>query len=456
MNERAALDVNELIDGQRIGAPSIMIGALALLVMIADGFDVAVMGYVAPELLKEWRLPPTSMVPAFSAGIIGLMVGGPLIGLIGDKYGRRPVLICCLVLMGIFTLSTMGARNVFELAVLRFLTGVPLGGAIPIAAALIAELSPKRYRGRMLVAVLVGPAIGISIPGIATALLVPTFGWKALLVVGGVAPLLIAVASYFLLPESLRFLLSRTDKMPELRRIARRLRPELTINDDVAIVASAKDVGAHPKLPLALLFSGRFRTVTPLLWLAQMTIQTASFFALTWLPTLLQSSGASVSEAGVNASLFSIGGLLSAVLLIMTVDRWGAAALAACLLVGAPLVAYMTEGVSPFLHAAIIASAGFCVIGGQLCITVLLSLFYPTVIRSSGVGTTQAIGRLGALLAPVGGGALIGMGVSLNHLTLAPAILLLCGGISAAILAFLSVRIFGSVRPQEFTLRSHG
>ena len=355
--------------------------------------------------------------------------------------------------MSVFTLLTIEARTIGELAILRLLTGISLGGAIPIAAALIAESSPARHRGRILVVVLTGPAIGIALPGIATALLVPTFGWRSLLIIGGLSPLMVAVAGYFVIPESLRFLLSRPDRTTEARAGVRRLRPDLAISDQATIFSLSENRGVRPKIPLAYLFRGRFRSATPLLWLAQVTIQTASFFALTWLPTLLQSAGATISQAGLNSSLFSIGGLVSSLLLIMTIDRWGALVLAICLFVGAPLLAVMTTaGVSPLLHAVVIGCAGFCVVGAQLCITVLLGLFYPTAIRSSGVGTTQAIGRLGALIAPVGGGVLIGMGVSLDHLTLAPAGLLFIGGIASAALAFICVRAFGSVRPHEFAL----
>ncbi|WP_299071102.1 MFS transporter [Accumulibacter sp.] len=453
MSRRATLDCNEIIDSQRVGFPLLSIGALALLVMVTDGFDVAVMGYVAPELLREWGLSAENMVPALSATIIGMMIGGPLAGIMGDRFGRRPVLISCLIWLGILTLSTMAVRNVVELTALRLLAGISLGGAIPVAAALMAEFSPRRYRGRILVGVLTGVTIGIALPGIATALLVPTFGWKSLLLVGGLVPLLIAAISCYFLPESLRYLLSRPDKSKELRRIARQLRPDLAIDDDVAITAPPDEGCALDRPSLSLLFRGEFRWVTPCLWLAQAAIQAASFFVLTWLPTLLQSSGESASQAGLNSSLFSIGGLLSALIFVVTVDRWGAVILATCCFCGVPLVAMMTSfGGAPYLHAATIAGAGFCVIGGQLCITVLLGLFYPTSIRSSGIGTTQAVGRIGALLAPVGGGVLIDMGVPFSHLTLGPAILLLLGGLASAALTLSCVRSHGSVRPREFAL----
>lgn len=453
MSRRVTLDLNEIIDSQRVGFASVSMGTLALLVMVTDGFDIAVMGYLAPELLREWHLSAENMVPALSATIIGMMIGGPLAGFMGDRFGRRPVLISCLIGLGALTLLTMGVRNVVELTALRFLAGIPLGGAIPVTAALIAEFSPRRYRGRILVAVLAGVTVGIALPGIATALLMPAFGWKSLLLIGGFVPLLIAAFSCYLLPESLQYLLSRPDKSTELRRIARRLRPDLAIDQDVAIIAPADQGRARDKPSFSLLFKGQFRWVTPCLWLAQMAIQAASFFVLTWLPTLLQSSGESVSQAGWNSSLFSIGGLLSALIIVVTVDRYGAAILAACFVAGAPLVALMTSfGDAPYLHAATIAGAGFCVIGGQLCITVLLGLFYPTNIRSSGIGTTQSVGRLGALLAPVGGGALIGMGVPFSHLTLGPAILLLLGGLASGMIALSCIRSHGSVRPWEFAL----
>ena len=450
VTERVSLDIDSLIDGQRLGASALFVAILAFFVLVCDGFDLAALGYVAPQLLNEWHLPAERMVPAYSTGIIGLMVGGPLVGALGDRFGRRPMMLGCLATMGLSTLVATAARDVPQLAALRLLTGVALGGALPIAGSLIAEVCPARHRGRLLTLVLTGPAIGIALSGMITAALVPRFGWRSLLVSGGLLPLGLLVAALRFLPESVRFLASRPDRKRALMAAVRRLRPDLDGLGDVSLT----DTEAH-RLPLKLwrpgeLFSGDLRFVTPMFWIAQVAIQTSSFFALTWLPTLLQASGASVAYAGLNASLFSIGGLVSSLLLLVTIDRLGALMLAVLLLIGAPLMAILIGyGFSPTIHAAVIFGAGFCIIGSQLCITVLLGLYYPPAIRAFGTGSTQAVGRLGALAAPVGGGLMIETGVTLERLPMAPAALLVVGASAATVIAWIGLRRYGSVRPRE-------
>lgn len=450
VGEVRSFEIDELVDGQRFGVGSLFVAILTFLVLVCDGFDIAVLGYVAPQLLDEWHLPAERMVPAFSSGIVGLMIGGPLIGAMSDRYGRRPMMLGCLATMGLSTLAAMWARDVSQLAVLRLLTGIALGGALPTAGALIAEASPSRHRGRLLTLVLTGPAIGIALTGMLTAALFPMFGWRSLLMAGGVLPLVLLAAAFAYLPESVRFLASRPGDEGALLRSIQRLRPDLG-----PVHPSALEGLRSPPKPSApwrpgRLFAGDLRVVTPMLWTAQIAIQANTFFALTWLPTLLQAAGASVSEAGLNSSLFSIGGLLCSLLLLATIDRWGALVLSALLLSGAPLVAVMTsQDLSPLVHAGLIAAAGFCVIGSQLCITVLLGLYYPTAIRSFGTGSTQAVGRLGALAAPIGGGLMLGLGMKLDSLPIAPAGLLILGAGAATVVGVVGLRRFGSVRPRE-------
>ena len=169
MNQAAALDLNEVVDGQRIGPSSILFFARATLAMASDGFELSAIGYIAPELLKQWHLAPAQMVPAFSAGIIGMMIGGPLLGIFGDRHGRKRIIVAGLCAIGVLTLATLLVRSTADLVVLRFLTGLGLGGVFPNVGALVAEVTPRRVRGRVLVIVSLGVALGIALPGIVAA-----------------------------------------------------------------------------------------------------------------------------------------------------------------------------------------------------------------------------------------------------------------------------------------------
>ena len=452
MSAAEPLDLNDLVDGQRLGLGSLLFFVLAALALVSDGYDLAAMGYVAPELLKDWHLSPTALVPAFSAGIIGMMAGGPLLGLLGDRYGRKRLIVAGLAAVGVTTLATMAVRSTTDLVLLRFVTGIGLGGVIPNVGALVAEMTPRRIRGRLLVIVSLGVPLGIALPGLVAATLVPQFGWRVLLLVGGLLPLAVAFAASGLMPESIKYLVERGDRSVEANRLARTLRPDIRIGDATRIAIS--DILAPRRRgSVKQLFLGEFALVTPLLWICQSTNQMANFFSLTWLPTLLQSAGASTSQAGAAASLFSIGGIAGGIVLLFIIDRLGVVPLVALFIFGAPLVAAMAlPDLSFAVHAAVIAGAGVCVTGVQLGTTALLGMVHPTAIRSMGTGWTQAAGRLGALAAPVVGGILLSFDVPIRELPLAPATLLVIGALASIVLAIICVRRFAGMRVAEFSI----
>ena len=447
-NETAVIDLDEAIDGQRAGLHMAPLMIVALLALVCDGFDIAAMGYVVPELVKAWQLEPARFVSAFSAGIVGMMIGGPLLGYYGDRIGRRRVIVLGLVAIGLATLATMAAQSVTHLIVLRLLTGLGLGGVIPNVAALVAELAPKKIRGRMLVAVTLGMPLGISLPGLVAGLVVPALGWPGLLLVGGLLPLGVALIARAILPESPKYLLERRGDADAARQVVRRLRPDLAIGNETRLVTASH---AAAQGSARQLFAGALVVATPLLWICQAANQMANFFSLTWLPTLLQAAGATTAQAGANASLFALGGLGAGLVLMFVIDRLGTVPLVAFFVIGVPLVALMASvDLGPTLHAAVIAGAGLCVTGINFSLTALLPIFYPTAIRSLGTGWTQAAGRLGALAAPMVGGILLEQNIPTAQLTYAPAALLCVGALASVALALLCIRQFGGMRVAEF------
>ena len=442
------LDLDAAIDGQRVSWRMAPLLIVALLALVCDGFDVAAMGYIAPELVKAWHIQPAQLVSAFSAGIIGMMVGGPLLGYYGDRLGRRRVIVLGLAAIGLTTLVAMAAQTVTHLVVLRFLTGIGLGGVIPNVAVLVAELAPRRIRGRMLVAVTLGMPLGISLPGLVAGWVVPALGWPGLLLVGGLLPLAVALIARAIVPESPKYLIERGDGAHGARQVMRRLRPDLAIGDETRfhVVSHAAERGSAKQL-----FAGVLVVITPLLWICQAANQMANFFSLTWLPTLLQSAGATTAQAGANASLFALGGLGGGLVLLLVIDRLGTVPLVAFFIIGTPLVAGMASvDLGPVLHAAVIGGAGLCVTGINFSLVALLPVFYPTAIRSLGTGWTQGVGRLGALAAPVVGGILLDQNIPVGQLSYAPAALLGVGALASVALAVLCIRQFGGLRVAEF------
>ena len=290
--------------------------------------------------------------------------------------------------------------------------------------------------------------MGISLPGLVAGLVVPALGWPGLMLVGGLLPLGVALIARAVVPESPKFLLERRDDAEAARQVVRKLRPDLAIDEGTRLVTVAHTIERGSARQL---FSGTLIVVTPVLWICQAANQMANFFSLTWLPTLLQSAGATTAEAGASASLFALGGFAGGLVLLFVIDRLGTAPLVAFFVIGTPLVALMASTtLDPTVHAAVIAGAGLCVTGINFTLVALLPVFYPTAIRSLGMGWTQGVGRLGSLAAPVVGGILLEQNIPPEQLSYAPAALLAVGAVASVVLAILCFREFGGVRVAEF------
>jgi AAHS family 4-hydroxybenzoate transporter-like MFS transporter len=449
MDSASVVNLNDLIDGRTVRASTIVFLAIVTLAMVGDGFDLAAIGLVAPELVKAWHIAPAQLAPVFTAGLVGMFIGAPLLGYVGDRFGRKKAILIALCIYGALSLVTMAASSLVQFEILRFLTGIGLGGMIPNILALTAEMAPKRLRGTFTIISLFGVPAGIALPGWVAALLVPSHGWPVLLLVGGLLPLGTAALGLFILPESLKFLVQRGGRDYDVRRLARDIRPDLPIGSQTSfcVGSNAAEVpGASPKK----LFEGALAIITPAMWIALAANQMTNFFTLSWLPTLLQSAGLSTAQAGINSSLFSMGGIVGGLALILVIDRLGALPIVVLFLLGIPLVASIgTPGLSLTSIGMLIACAGFCVTGNNFGINSAMVMIYPTSVRSMGAGWAQAVGRLGALAAPIIGGGLLGMHLPAQELYFVPAFSLLIGAIASGIMVMSCVRRFGGYRLDE-------
>lgn len=439
-------DLDAAIDGARVRPGTIAFLAVATLAMLADGFDLSSMGYVAPELVKQWHVAPSAMSPVFSAGIVGLLVGAPILGWLGDRIGRKTAIVLGLCIVGVASLVNALADTVPQFIGLRFVTGLGLGGVIPNIVALVAEQAPRRLRGMFVVVVNFGVPAGISIPGLVSGRLVPVYGWPALMVLGGALPLLIAGLVSLTTPESIRYLARRGDKQAKVARLLRVMRPDLSA-EDAARAARPTAAAQGSSAPVRRLFEGSLAGITPVIWVALAANQMVNFFVLSWLPTLLQKAGSTTAQAGISASMFSLGGMVGGFCLLFLIDRFGVIPLVVLFFLGVPtLAAIGTPGLSATELSLVIACAGFCVTGNNFGFGGVLGMLYPTPVRSLGTGWAQAMGRAGSLVAPALGAFLLESQWPLQDLVLAPAGAMAIGAAASVVLAVLCVRRFGGTR----------
>src|SRR5256885_7081800 len=231
------VNIADRFDDRPIGALQVSTFAIWLLCLIMDGFDVQVLGYVAPEIVREWKIANAALGPVFGASNFGVLVGSLVFSMLADKIGRRPILIGATLFFGVMTIVAARAASVGQLLVLRFVAGIGLGCIIPNATALVGEYSPRRLRGQLMMVVGgVGFTGGAAIGGFISAFLIPRFGWRSVLYFGGAAPLLIALAMVLWLPESLQFLVVRRKNRGQIARWLRRIDPAVPIDADTEFI----------------------------------------------------------------------------------------------------------------------------------------------------------------------------------------------------------------------------
>jgi MFS transporter, AAHS family, 4-hydroxybenzoate transporter len=429
------LGVEQLVDEQSVGRFNVQLLIWSFLAMFADGYDLSAMPFAAPSLAREWHLQPGVFGPVFSASLVGILFGAPLMGWIGDRYGRRVAIVAGCILYGLSTLAMVGAHDLDQMYVLRTITGVGLGGLMPNTIALSSELSPKRWRATLVVLMFTGITLGSGTPGPVAAWLVPLYGWQVLFVIGGLVPLIVAACLPFTLPESIKFLALQPHRRAELLRIARRLRPDLTIADDARFETA---VVTHAKANPLEIFSGGLAAITPLLWVCFVMVLMANYFLNSWMPLLFQGSGLSPKAAALTSSLYHLGGTLGGLLLSVLLDRFGFVVIAVLLAIAVPSIVLIGAPGTSLVPLAVASTiAGFGVLGGQFGNNASAGLLYPTSIRSTGVGCAFAIGRFGGIAGPLIGGALLQRHWSMPDLFKAAACPMALGAVAAIVLARL-------------------
>ena len=414
------IDIPARVDTARFGNFQILTIILCFMVVVMDGFDVQVIGFVAPAILQDWKVDKSTLGAVFVAGLVGLLIGSFALSILADKFGRRPMLIASTLLFSICMLVTASVTNMTELIAIRFLTGIGLGSIMPNALALTGEYTPARRRATILMIVSVGFAVGAVIAGLVCATLIPVWGWHAVFYAGGTVPLIIAVLMYFFLPESLQFLVLRGEKV-KVARWYGRLDPSTKI--DANTTYRVDELPAKNSPVVELLASGR-RKMTLLLWAVNVLNLFNLYFLSNWLPTIVNAAGLPVSTAVIAGTWLQIGGTVGAICMGLIIDRLGfRRVLLPCFTIAAiGIMAIGRPGLSVIPLFVVITIAGFCVIGGQQALNALSASYYPTQLRSTGIGWALGVGRFGAIAGPFLGGEFVRMGLSTDSIFLVLAI----------------------------------
>jgi MFS transporter, AAHS family, 4-hydroxybenzoate transporter len=418
--QQATIDVSEIIERQKLGRFLIALVLISWIITFFDGLDTNLISFAAPYFGAQYHLSKLQLGNIFSMGLFGTMLGGFALGYLGDRIGRRPMVVTATALFGILTMCFALANSYRSLFSLRFIDGLPLGGMLPLAWALNIEYAPKRFRATIVTVIMMGYSLGTALGGPIAIWLIPKFGWKSVFVFGGIFSLICAGILFAILPESIRFLASKslaTERLaPRIAPILRRIAPGLAIPSGASFVVT-DEASQNKDFKPSLLFRGELRWITPLVWLAYIASSLAVFFIVNWTPVVFEALKYSRREAATAASLYSGVGALGGLLLMRFTDKRGAIAITVMPVMTALLLiaaSFVSMGHVAFLILA--AVTGGFLVGGHFGMHSICGIFYPSAYRANGAGWATSIAKIGSVAGPILGGIVLSTSLPVRYI----------------------------------------
>jgi len=403
------LDIREHINERKMSGYQWLLLVLCFLIVATDGIDVAIMGFLAPDITREWGISKAAFGLVMSAAPLGLAAGALMVGPLSDRFGRKKLLLVSIFLFGLFNLLCAFADSVATLSLLRFLTGLGLGAAMPSTTTLLSEYVPERSRSMLLATMFTGFNLGSALVGFGAAAILPHHGWRAVLIVGGAIPLICLPFYMLLIPESVRYMVVR-NASPD--RIARTLRRVVGSNIADGTTFTLSEPPVSGKQPVRTLLSSGFRSMTLALWATYFMGLLVIYLLSGWLPTLIKDAGLPIERAANLTALFQLGGTVGALVVGYCMDRFAPnRAIGVSYVMGAVFILLLASGsVTSSMFAAYVLLAGFCMSGAQTGLNAFAPQCYPTPVRATGVSWMLGIGRFGSITGSMAGGVLLSMG----------------------------------------------
>jgi AAHS family 4-hydroxybenzoate transporter-like MFS transporter len=409
MNTAHTFDVRAHINSRKMSGYQWLLLILCFLIVATDGMDVAIMGFLAPAITKEWGISKAAFGLVMSAAPFGLAVGALLVGPLSDRYGRKKLLMASVAWFGLFSVLSSTAGDVVSLSLLRFLTGLGLGAAMPNTTTLLSEYVPEKSRSTLIAIMFTGFNLGSALVGFGAAAVLPEYGWRTVLLLGGVIPLACLPFYLWLVPESARFMVVK--KYPS-ESIARTLRRVCGSDANASMSFTVSEPPVQGSQPAKVLLSRSYRKLTLSLWATYFMGLMVIYLLSGWLPTLIKDAGLPIERAANITALFQLGGTVGALVVGYLMDRWTPnRVIATAYVAGAVFILFLASGsVQSSMFAAFVLIAGFCMSGAQTGMNAFAPSCYPTVVRATGVSWMLGVGRFGSIFGSFAGGLLLSMG----------------------------------------------
>ena len=425
------INVNDVIDHAKFKPFHFNVVAWCLLIILFDGYDLAINGVVLPLLMDEWGLSAVQAGMLASTALAGMMFGAMIFGSLADKIGRKKVIMICIVLFSGLTFAGGFASNPTEFVILRFPAGLGIGGVMPNLVALTSEYAPKNMRSTLVTTMFSGYAVGGVMAALLGAWLTPSFGWEIMFFIAGI-PLLLLPIIWKFLPESLMFIV-KENKQGQARPIMARLAPEVQISNETKFELHQVDV---PEAANVVSLFKRGRALNTLLfWLAFFTCLLTMYALSSWLPKLMMAAGYSMDNSLMFMMVMNVGAVVGIVGGGILADRFHLKPVLMFLgIMGAIVMSLMGFQSNQFLLYILVFLAGAASIGSQMLLYSYVAQYYPLAVRSTGIGWSSAIGRMGAIVGPILIGGLLGMNLPAHFNFIAVGLPVLITAIAVALI----------------------
>jgi AAHS family 4-hydroxybenzoate transporter-like MFS transporter len=399
------IELSGFLNARKVSAYQYFIFFLCFLIMLLDGYDTVVVGYIAPALRHAWALDHSDLALMFGMGLAGLALGSFFSGPVADRFGRKGVILGSVALFGTVSLLSAWSTSIAMLTVLRFVAGLGLGGAMPNTYTLAAEFCPDRLRSTLVAPIGCAIGAGGAFGGVLAAHLIGPYGWPSMLVVGGVLPLALLPLLYSALPESIRYRVASGKGRDQLLKTMQAMAPEQDFSGKQFVINEVAPAGTAVRgLFAPNLFGG-----TMYLWIAAFACMLVVYFLGSWLPTLINGTGIPLSRASLMTAMYLIGNTLGAIVLGYCMDRCNPQYVLAIafVLAGVAMASFGYLVNEPLLSLPALFFTGVGSGGALTCINILAAGFYPTPSRATGVSWTLAVGRIGSVCGSFMGGAML-------------------------------------------------
>ncbi len=392
------INVQNFLNENKFSGYQWMIFIICLLIAFFDGMDTAAIGYVAPSLLEEWGIEKSQLAPVLSAALFGLAIGAMTSGPIADKFGRKIVLTASVLVFSGFCVASAFAQDLTQMTILRFITGLGLGAAMPNAVAMLSEYCPDHKRSLILNTMYCGFPVGAAAGGFFASFIIPEYGWRTAMFWCGFLPLVLGVLMIFIMPRSASFLVSKKQPAEKVRKILQRINPKADL-DNAVFVLPEKNTAQTTDNPMAMVLGSHFRAGSILLWVAYFMGLIIFYAMINWMPVLFKEVNMPPELGPRISGLFALGGL-GAIASGWLMDKFNGNRLIALLsfltaLSVACIGWALGQGLGMLI--AVVLFAGVVQNTAQSSLPALAAKFYPTECRATGVSWMLGIGRFGAI-----------------------------------------------------------